>query len=248
MTMEAATGTPPPTKKASNPILRFLPLVLIAAGIAAILISGVYKQLSLETLKAHRETLTAFVEANLLLAAAIYFGVYVAATAFAIPGASFITITGGFLFGLFAGTALTVTAATIGAVALFLAARSAIGGALRKAVGPFLGKIESGFNENSFSYMFSMRFIPIVPFFVANIAPAVLGAKLRDYVITTFFGIMPGTFAYTWIGAGLGASFDQGKTPDLGAFAAQLTPAFAAIGVVSLLPALIKRLTRKKTA
>lgn len=183
-----------------------------------------------------------------MLAIVIYFGVYVAATAFAIPGASWITISGGFLFGLFGGTALTVVSATVGAVVLFLAARSAIGGGLRKAVGPFLGKIESGFNENAFSYMFSMRFIPIIPFFIANIAPAVLGAKLRDYVITTFFGIMPGTFAYTWVGAGLGATFDQGKTPDLGAFAAQLTPAFAAIGIVSLLPALIKRFTRKKPA
>lgn len=247
MTMEAANETPPPAKK-SNPILRFLPLVLILGGIAAILISGVYKQLSLETLKTHREALTAFVEANLFLAAVIYFGVYVAATTFAIPGAAFITITGGFLFGLFGGTGLTVVSATVGALTLFLAARSAIGGALRKAVGPFLGKIEAGFSENPFSYMFSMRFIPVIPFFIANIAPAVLGAKIRDYVITTFFGIMPGTFAYTWVGAGLGASFDQGKTPDLAAFAAQLVPPFAAIGVVSLLPALIKRFARKKAA
>lgn len=239
-----ATASPVEAKK-KNPILRFLPLVLLAAGIAAIFISGVYKQLSLDTLRENRETLTAFVKAHLFEALAIYFLVYFAATTLAIPGALWITISGGFLFGLWGGTAMTVVSATAGAITLFLIARSAIGGALRKAVGPFLDKIEAGFNENRFSYMFSMRFIPI-PFFIANIAPAVLGAKLRDYAITTVFGIIPGTMAYTWIGAGLGAAFDQGKTPDLGAFAAKLTPAFLAIGIVSLVPAAIKRFTKKK--
>jgi uncharacterized membrane protein YdjX (TVP38/TMEM64 family) len=225
---------------------RFAPVGFILLALGGAYALGLHKYLSFETLRAQRETLTAFVTANPLAAAAIYIAIYGAFTMAMIPGALWITIAGGFLFGLAGGSALTVVGATLGATALFLAARTAFGAGLRKRVGPFLSKLEAGFAENPLSYMFTLRFLPVVPFPVANIAPALLGAKVGDYLIATVFGIIPGVVAYTWIGSGLGAAFDAGNEPEIGAFAKQLLPAFFALAAVSLLPIAIKRLGAQK--
>lgn len=236
------------SKTKGGGIFRFLPLLLIVAGLAAVLASGLHKQISFEALRANRAALTAFVADQPAIAVAAYLGVYVAFTAMMIPGALWITIAGGFLFGLLGGTLATAVGATIGATVLFLVARTSLGEPLRKRAGPFLKKLESGFQENPFSYMLTLRFLPIVPFPVANVAPALLGAKLRDFVVTTALGILPGVLAYTWIGSGLGAAFDSGAEPNLGGFAKQLLPAFFALAAVSLAPAIIKRIRGKKPA
>lgn len=236
------------SKTKGGGIVRFLPLLLIVSGLAAVLVSGLHKQISFEALRANRAALTAFVADQPVIAVAAYLGVYVAFTAMMIPGALWITIAGGFLFGLLGGTLATAVGATIGATVLFLVARTSLGEPLRKRAGPFLKKLESGFQENPFSYMLTLRFLPIVPFPVANVAPALLGAKLRDFVVTTALGILPGVLAYTWIGSGLGAAFDSGAEPNLGGFAKQLLPAFFALAAVSLAPAIIKRIRGKKPA
>ncbi len=235
--------------KAKTPILiRLWPLYILAAVFAAIYFSGAYKVLSLETLREQRETLKAFVENNLILAVAAYLGVYIIATVFMLPGALWITIAGGFLFGLVGGSIATTLGATMGACTLFLLARSSIGTALRERAGPWVQKMERGFNEDALSYMFAIRFMPVMPFPVANIAPAILGARFGQYVLTTALGIMPGVIAYTWIGAGLGGVFDRGETPDLAGLAANMVPALGALSLVSLIPVVWKKLNRKQAA
>lgn len=229
-------------------LLRFLPLALIVGGLVAALALGLHRQLSFDALREHREALTAFVAARPVLAFGAYLVVYAAFTALMIPGALWITIAGGFLFGLVGGSIATVVGATAGATLLFLGARSAIGEPLRRRAGPFLKRLEAGFRESPFSYMLTMRFLPVVPFPVSNIAPALLGATLRDYVVATAVGIVPGVVAYTWIGSGLGAAFDAGAAPALGDFAKALLPAFFLLAALSLAPAIIKRLRRKATA
>lgn len=226
-------------------IRRFLPLALILAVLVGAYALGLHRYLSFETLSAQRATLSAYVAANPVVAAAGFVLVYMLFTAAMIPGALWITIAGGLLFGLVQGALLTVLGATAGATCLFLAARSAIGEPLRRRAGPFLKRLESGFQENPFSYMLTLRFLPVVPFPVANIAPALLGARLRDYVITTCIGIIPGVVAYTWVGAGLGETFASGAAPDIAGFVKPLLPAFFALAAVSLAPALIRRLTSK---
>ncbi len=225
---------------------RLWPLALIVVALAAAWASGVQNYLSLETLREQRGALQAFVSDHLVLAVAAYIIVYAAATMLMLPGALWITISGGFLFGLWGGTPATIAGATLGASALFLAAKSSVGAALRERAGPFVQKMEKGFQEDAVSYMFALRFLPVVPFPVANIAPAIFGAKFRDYVITTALGIVPGVLAYTWIGAGLSATFAAGGDPDLASVARNLIPAFAALGVVSLLPVAYKKLFPKK--
>ncbi|MDP3460160.1 MAG: VTT domain-containing protein, partial [Hyphomonas sp.] len=180
-----------------------------------------------------------------LIVLASYILVYAAATTFMVPGSA-LTIAGGFLFGLAIGTPATVIGATLGASLLFAASKTSIGAILRDVAGPFLERMRAGFAENPVSYMFALRLIPLFPFAAVNIAPALLGARDRDYVITTFFGIIPGTLAYTWIGAAVKGTLLDGGTPDIGSLAANFAPAFIALGVVSLLPVAYKKFFPKK--
>ncbi|MEM9375516.1 MAG: VTT domain-containing protein [Pseudomonadota bacterium] len=226
--------------------IKLWPVYLIAAVMIGAWQYGVFQYLSLETLREQQEVLQGFVANNLALAVAIFVLIYAAATLFMIPGALWITIAGGFLFGLIGGSLATIAGATLGASMLFFAAKTSIGSALRERAGPFMAKMEAGFNENPFSYMFALRLLPVVPFPVANIAPALLGAKYREYVITTAIGIIPGVVAYTWVGSGLGATFAAGEDPNLAIIARNMLPALAALGVVALIPVIYKKITGRK--
>ena len=238
-----------PTPKLTAPLWqRLWPVYVIAAGLLAGWRLGLFDYLSLQTLREQHEALRSFVEGNLLIAVAAYVIIYALSTLFMVPGALWITIAGGFLFGLVGGSAATVLGATLGATALFSVARTSIGEPLRQRAGPFLKKLEAGFREDALSYMFFLRFMPMVPFPVANIAPALLGAKARDFILSTFFGIMPGVIAYTWVGAGLGGVFDRGEDLNLGGFFWQVAPPMAALAVVSLIPVILKRFRKVPAA
>jgi uncharacterized membrane protein YdjX (TVP38/TMEM64 family) len=221
--------------------LRLWPIGLIAAGIGAAWAFGLFDYLSLDTLRDQQATLRALVEDHFVLALAGFVAVYALATFFMIPGALWITIAGGFLFGLGIGSAATILGATLGATALFLAARTSFGGYLRKIAGGQVEKVQGEFEKSPLAYLFAMRFFPGVPFPVANILPALLGAKLRDFLISTVFGIIPGVLAYSWVGAGLGATFARGEDPDLASVFRNLLPAALALVAVSLLPVLWKK-------
>ena len=223
-------------------------VAVLALGLFAAWRLGVFDYLNFETLRAQRETLNAFVAGNQILAFAAFIAVYVVVTALALPGAFWITILGGYLFGLVGGAVATTIGATLGATALFLIARYLLADALRARAGPFLKKLEAGFKENANSYLLTLRLVPVVPFFIANVAPAFLGARLSSFVWTTAIGIIPGVIAYTWIGAGLGAAFDAGAAPDLAAFARELAPAFVALAALAIAPAIYRRFKRPKAS
>ena len=226
--------------------LRLWPIYLIAAAIGLVFAMGWHEVLSLETLRDQRAQLTTFVDENFLLALLVFVVIYVLATVLMVPGALWITISGGFMFGVAIGSLGTVVGATLGASTLFMAARTSIGKALHERAGPWLQKMESGFREDAISYMFALRLLPIVPFPVANIAPALLGARYPSFVFTTFFGVLPAVVAYSWLGAGLGATFDAGEELDVVGFFRNFAPAFAALGVVALIPPFYKRFISKK--
>jgi uncharacterized membrane protein YdjX (TVP38/TMEM64 family) len=242
------------TAKSDKPIwVKLWPIYIILAGLALAISQGWHTQLSPAALGENAAYLNTLVQDNFWLVLIAFVLIYAAATAFMVP-ASALTIGGGFLFGLAVGTPAIVIGATTGACVLFIATKSSIGATLKRVAGPFLGKMEAGFNENALSYMFSLRLIPLFPFAVVNIAPALLGAKFRDYFISTFFGIIPGTLAYAWIGAGLRGTLldaaESGESVDVGAIvasaAANLIPAFFALGVVALMPAIYKKFFKKK--
>lgn len=156
-------------------------------------------------MKENRQWLANWVEDAGYLAVVAYMVIYATMTAFSVPGGAFMSITGGLLFGLWLGCILTVVSATIGAIALFLVARYTLANLLRQRVGFVINKMEAGFNENPLSYMLFLRLIPVFPFFFVNLVPALLRVRLKIYVIGTFFGIIPGSLVYTWLGDSFGA-------------------------------------------
>jgi uncharacterized membrane protein YdjX (TVP38/TMEM64 family) len=165
--------------------------------------------------------------------------------AFSVPGAVWMTISGGFLFGPVAGTAVSVVGATLGALALFLAARYALGDILRAKAGPALRKMEAGFNENALSYLFVLRLVPLFPFWLVNLVPALLMVKLGTFVFATFFGIIPGTLVFALVGSGLGSLLDAGMAPDLNVFfEPEILLPIAGLVILSLIPVIYKKVTK----
>lgn len=226
---------------------RLWPLGLLLAGLAVALALGLHRHLTLEALAAQRETLARFVAEDGALAAAAYVGLYALTVAFSVPGGTVLTLAGGFLFGTLAGAAFAVAGATLGAVAVFLAARSAFGGLLRAKAGPWVGRLEGGFREHAFNYMLFLRLVPLFPFWLVNLVPAVLGVPLRVYTLATLIGIVPGGLVYASVGNGLGAVLDAGGRPDLGLiFAPEVLLPLLGLGALALLPVLARRLKTGK--
>lgn len=226
---------------------RFAPLAVIAAAIGAAFAFGVQDYLSFDALKENRALLTQFVAEHAVLAVVTFVAAYAVATALSLPGGAVLSITGGFLFGTLLGTVWVVIGATIGAVGIFLAARTALGDALKAKAGPWLTKMEEGFKENALSYLLVLRLVPLFPFFVVNLVPAFLNVPLRTYTLGTLLGIIPGTFVYVSVGAGLGSVFEAG-----GDFSPSsiLTPevvtALVGLSVLSLVPVVYKKLKARR--
>ncbi|WP_341214227.1 VTT domain-containing protein [uncultured Limimaricola sp.] len=229
--------------------LRHLPL--IAIGLVAL--TGAFflgDLLSFETLRDNREALIAWRDGNYALAVAGFMAAYIVIVAFSLPGATVATLTGGFLFGTFPGVVFNVVAATIGAVLIFLAARAGLGRRLSKGMDTSEGrlkKIKDGIRENQWSMLFLLRLLPVVPFFVANLLPAMVGVGFGAFAVTTLLGIAPGALVYTSVGAGLGAVFAAGETPDLGLiFEPYILLPLLGLAALSALPLVIKAVKGRK--
>ncbi len=197
---------------------RYLPL--IAIGLVAVVGAFTLREhLSFQALADNREALIAFRDAHYVPTVLGFLAVYIAIVAFSLPGATVATLTGGFLFGTFPGALFNVVAATVGATLIFLAARWGLGERLAARMDASDGavkRIKTGIDRNQWEMLFLIRLVPAVPFFVANLVPALVGVPAVRFVITTFLGIIPGAVVYTSVGAGLGEVFARGETPDLG--------------------------------
>jgi uncharacterized membrane protein YdjX (TVP38/TMEM64 family) len=226
---------------------RFLPLAALAAGLVIFFALGLHRYLSFGALAENRDFLMSLVEDHPVTAPLAYIAVYALAVAFSIPGAVVLTIAGGFLFGTWAGGLFVVIGATIGAVGVFLAARTAFGEGLRRRAGPWIGRLEAGFRENALSYLLVLRLVPLFPFWLVNLVPAFLGVPLTTYALGTFVGIIPGSFVYASVGNGLGAVFDAGGTPDLTIiFKPEILLPIIGLSLLALIPVVYKKFAYKK--
>lgn len=197
-------------------------IVLAIIGALALLHrSGLGELLSLDTLRTHRATLTALVADNAVTAAVAFVLAYVLAVSLSVPGAVFLTLTGGFLFGPVLGTALTVVGATIGASLVFLFARRLFGADALDRFGETARKLGRNIKANAWSYLLVLRLTPLFPFFLVNLAPAFVGVRLPVFVATTFVGVIPATAVFSTAGAGLGSVLDRGGPFELSSI---LTP------------------------
>lgn len=180
-----------------------------------------------------------------------YMAVYIAAVVFSLPGALWLSLAGGLMFGTWKGGVIIVVSATIGASGLFVAARYIIGDALRARVstkwGAALQKFEAAFNRDAWSYMLILRLLPIFPFFIVNLGAALVGVRFPVFLLTTFFGIMPGTFVFASIGNGISVLLQAGERPDLSVMRdPQILGPLVALALLSLAPVIWRRVKGEK--
>lgn len=257
-----AEDAAPPADSRGPPLLAWVPLAALFALMVVAWASGWFGALTLSNLIQRRAELSAFVAGDVVVALLLYAGVYIVLVALSFPGASLLTIAGGFLFGAAAAGAVTTVAATIGATIVFLAARSSLGSALRARASPFIERLSRGFRDDAWSYLLFLRLVPVFPFWLVNLAPALFQVRLDVYVGATFLGILPGTFAYAFLGAGLDSLITAQEAAHPGCVdagtcsidpGALLTPtllgALAALGAVALVPPLLRwwRTSRNRT-
>ena len=226
-------------------VRRLVPLgLLVAAGIAFIAAGG-HQYLTLTTLAENRGWLCSLVKRWGFAADLVYIASYGILVALSVPGGAVLTIAGGFLFGTWIGMLCAIIGATSGATAIFLAARAGLGGLAQRA-GPLVAKLEAGFRADASNYLLVLRLVPIFPFWLVNLVPALVGVKLRTYVMATLLGIIPGTFVFAGLGNGLG---DIVEEPGLGVLLRLnvLGPIFG-LAVLALIPVAYKHWRGKRTA
>ncbi len=228
---------------------RWLPAAVLAAGCGLFFLLDLQRFISFEALQEHRGWLVGEVGRNMAAAALAFIAFYALVIAFSIPGGAVMTISAGFLFGTLLAAACAVVGGTLGAICLFLAARTAFRDVLRAKAGPALKRMEAGFRENALSYLLFLRLIPLFPFWLVNLVPAFLGVPLRTYALGTFVGIIPGTIVFASLGNGLGAVLDAGARPDLAfLFKPVVLIPILALAILALLPVAYKKIKGRRAA
>jgi uncharacterized membrane protein YdjX (TVP38/TMEM64 family) len=216
---------------------RLLLLGVFAGGVVAFFALGGDEALRFETLREHRDELLAYTRAHYGRMLVISFAFYAATVAVSVPGATVLSLAAGFLFGRWVGTALIVSAATLGATAVFLAARYLFADAARRRLGERARRFMEGFRHDAVSYLLFLRLVPVFPFWLSNLVPAFTPVRTRTYVLTTAVGILPGSFVFANLGESLGRidSPRQLLSPEV-------LLALALLGVLALLPVFIRKL------
>lgn len=243
--------------------------LLLLAAVVALALAATWAlgrgELSLEALLRHRAEIDAFVTAHGTLAVLAYLGLYIGTVALSLPGATILTVIGGFLFGLMLGGTVAVIGATIGATVIFLVARTALGEPLLRRAGPRARLLAEGFRADAFNYLLFLRLVPAFPFFLVNLVPAFAGVRLGPFVAATALGVIPASFVYALAGTGLDSVIMAQKKTFDGCLAAGradcrlafdprdvLTPellgALVALGLLALVPVLVKRVRGRARA
>jgi uncharacterized membrane protein YdjX (TVP38/TMEM64 family) len=263
--MTAPNGPPSPAAGAACPRLslrRLAPLVVVIVVSVGVIAFGWHRQISFEQVARHHEALSAFIAMHELQAVAAYIAVYIVAAALSIPAGFYLTVIGGILFGAVLGGAAALVGATTGAIGIFLIARSAVGEYFVRRAGPLAQKLAQGFRADAFSYLLFLRLVPIVPFWLVNLVAALAGVRLAIFAGATALGIIPATFIFAFFGAGLDSVITAQQAaygacvaaarPDCRlqfhlhtAITPELLAALGALGVLALVPVVVRRLRRR---
>lgn len=215
--------------------------VLFAAAIGAFFYFDLKQYLSLGALKANRDSLLAFTDLHYATAVTLFIGAYLVQTAFSLPGGAIMTLAGGFLFGSVLGTIFVNIGATTGATLAFLAARYLLRDWVERKFGDRLGPIQEGFAKNAFSYLMTLRLIPLFPFFLVNLVSGLTRVNVGTYAVATSLGIIPGSFVYAYAGRQLGMinSLADIASP-------RVLLAFTLLGLLALVPIVYRKFTSKR--
>jgi len=224
-------------------ILRIVPLALIIILMLMVYIFDVAKYFMFDELKQQHQMLKEFVSVHPYSAPILFILIYIISIALSLPGAALLSIIAGFLFPQPLSVIYVISGATIGAVLIFLAAKTALGDSLRMRAGDLLNNMQEGFKEDAASYMLFLRIVPLFPFWLVNIAAAFFGVSLRIFALTTFIGIIPGAFVFTQAGAGLGSILEtKGELSISAIFTTDIKIALIALAIFALIPVVIKKI------
>jgi uncharacterized membrane protein YdjX (TVP38/TMEM64 family) len=225
---------------------RFWPPLLLIAALVAAWLAGIGQWLSWGTLARHQLALTAWVQAHPLFAPSLYVLVYIVVVALSLPEAAVVTVAGGLLFGTLLGGMLAVVGSSIGAVMLFLAIRHHLAPAIASRGGRLIDRLRAEIQHNGFSYMLAIRLVPAFPFWLVNLAAGLSGMRLLPFTAATMIGIIPATFVYASIGAGVGKVLAEGGVPDLSLiFSPGILGPLIGAAALALLPVAWRRWRRR---
>ncbi len=259
------SATPPSANRPRSLTRQLTPLIVVVllAGAAYVIVE--HGGISFAALVRHRMAIDAFVSEHRVLAVLAYIALYIVAVALSLPGAVFLTVSGGFLFGLLVGASAAVIGSTVGATLIFLVARTALGEPLLRRAGPRAAQLAQGFRDDAFSYLLFLRLVPAFPFFLVNLVPAFAGVRLAPFVAATALGVIPGALVYAFAGTGLdsviaaqknaysdclatGGSGCQLSFDAKDVLTPQLIGALVALGLLALVPVVVKRLRARSRA
>lgn len=233
-------------------------LIAIVLALAAAITGGWHKELSLAALLRHRAAMQALIADHRVAALAGFIAFYALAAGCSLPGVVFLTIGGGALFGGLVGGFAAIVGATAGATIVFVLAKTALGSAVAQRAGPLVARFADGFRDGAFNYLLFMRLVPVFPFWMVNVVPALCGVRLATYVTATAIGIVPMTLAFAFFGAGLDSVLAVQVAQYRACLAAggadcrldfelamvltpQLIVGLAALGIAALLPVAVRR-------
>jgi uncharacterized membrane protein YdjX (TVP38/TMEM64 family) len=160
--------------------------------------------LTLDYLKAQKDYLLSMIQASPYLSVAVFSTIYIATTALSLPGATILTLAAGALFGLLKGTVIVSFASTLGATCAFLASRYLIGNLVQQKFGDRLKAINKGVEEEGAFYLFTMRLVPVFPFFMINLLMGITSFSVKRFFLVSQIGMLPGTAVYVNAGTQLG--------------------------------------------
>ena len=223
---------------------RLWPLLPIVLAVALFFAFDLQRYASLDGFRQHHAAWRAFVQDHYALALLAYLGIYTAIVLCAIPVGLWLTLIGGFLFGAEVAFPVAILSTTSAATVMFLVTRHALSSLMAARAGSWLARLEAGFRREQWSTMFFLRIVPVFPFFIVTIVPALIGVDLLCFVVATFFGLMPITLIFALTGASLGQVLDSGALSLGSVLSPKLLAALVGLGAVAILPAVLRRLRR----
>ncbi|MGR8952464.1 MAG: TVP38/TMEM64 family protein, partial [Gammaproteobacteria bacterium] len=171
-------------------------LIMIASLIAAFFVFDLHHYLALENVKAQQAAIELYRQTHPLTAIFLYAALYIAVTSLSLPGAAVLTLAGGGIFGLFWSTLIVSFASSIGATLAFLAARFLLRDWVRARFGQRLQAIEEGLERDGAYYLFTLRLVPVFPFFLINLAMGLTPMKTLTFYGVSQIGMLAGTVVY----------------------------------------------------
>jgi len=214
---------------------------VIIAFIVLFFVFDLKQYLALEHIKSQQDALTVYYQNNTILTIAVYMLIYIAVTALSLPGAAVMTLAGGALFGLLVGTVVVSFASTIGATLAFVVSRFLLRDWVQRTFGDKLKAINDGIEADGVFYLFTLRLVPVFPFFIINLLMGLTKLKTIQFYLASQIGMLAGTIVYVNAGTELG-KIDSLK----GILSPGLLISFVLLGMFPLLAKQGIKLVKKK--